>query len=86
MNRFDWGETSADRFDPITLEVIRHRPRLSELVFCRPDGGPVKDLRKTWSWACKRANVPRVRSREINGTEQMDLHPSATNRRKTGDG
>jgi N-methylhydantoinase B len=25
MSRFDWGETSADRFDPITLEVIRHR-------------------------------------------------------------
>ena len=25
MSRFAWGETSADRFDPITLEVIRHR-------------------------------------------------------------
>ena len=53
---------------PAAVEVIRQRPRLGELVFCRPDGGPVKDLRKTWSWACKRAKVPRVRIHDCRHT------------------
>jgi integrase len=36
---------------PAAVEVIRNRPRTGQLVFCRADGGPIRDLRKTWEWA-----------------------------------
>ena len=50
---------------PAALELIKQRPRIGGLVFCRPDGGPVRDLRRTWEGACKRAGVPRVRIHDI---------------------
>jgi integrase len=53
---------------PAAVEIVRGRPRIGDLVFSRPDGGPIRDLRKTWSWACKRAGVPRLRIHDCRHT------------------
>ena len=53
---------------PAAVEVIRGRPRLGDLVFCRPDGAPIRDIRKTWSWACKRAKVRQLRIHDCRHT------------------
>jgi integrase len=53
---------------PAAVEVIRDRPRNGPLVFCRADGGPIRDLRKTWAWACRRAGLPRTRLHDCRHT------------------
>jgi integrase len=53
---------------PAAVEVIRGRPRVGDLVFCRPDGGPIRDMRKAWSWACKRAKVRQLRIHDCRHT------------------
>lgn len=55
---------------PPAVEIIRARPRVPkcDLVFCRPDGSSVRDVRKTWSWACKRAKVRQLRIHDCRHT------------------
>ena len=52
------------------VELIKGRPRVpgSDLVFCRPDGTPIRDIRKTWSLACKRAGVRCLRLHDCRHT------------------
>lgn len=50
------------------VELIRRRPRGGALVFGRPSGEPVRDLRKTWEWACRRAGVPKLRIHDCRHT------------------
>ena len=39
------------------LAVVARQPKRSQFVFSREDGTPIKDIRKTWLWAFKRAGA-----------------------------
>ena len=53
---------------PAAVDLIKRRPRIGAVVFCRSNGGPIRDLRKTWECACRRAGVPRVRIHDCRHT------------------
>jgi integrase len=43
------------------MEVIDRQPRRGPIVFTRPSGEPIRDVRKTWAFALKRAGLDPIR-------------------------
>ena len=53
---------------PAAVEIVRNRPRIGDLVFCRPNGAAIPSVRSTWEFACRRAKVPRLRVHDCRHT------------------